>query len=105
MHANSGRRAHVEDLVVDLDPRAALNEDVNLLTAAGVTMTYRQTPTRAEPEIADADVFAAEDPTQNPQLEFSFGELEPRGGPVRSIPDRQYLRSVHESRLRPASRR
>ena len=95
MHTNSRRRMHVEDLLFDLDPCAPLNQDVDLLTPAGVAVADSQTPAGAKAEVADTDVLAPEDPAQNPQLEFGFGKTEPRLRPIRSIGDCHHLRLLH----------
>ena len=86
---------HVENLLFDFDPRAPFNQDIDLLTAAGVPVADGQAPAWAKAEIAHADVFASEDPTQNPQFKFVFGETESRLRPVRSVGDCQHLRLHH----------
>lgn len=97
MHTNGGRCTHLEDLLFDFDPRAPLNQDVDLLTAAGVAVADSKTPAGAKAEVADTDVFASEDPAQNPQLKFGFDKTEPRLRPIRSIGDCHHLRLLHGS--------
>lgn len=74
-NADGRRRVHAEDVVLDLDPRAALDENVDLL-AARMAMTDCRAPTGSEAQVADADVLAAKRVAQNPQLELACCDSE-----------------------------
>src|SRR5438552_603806 len=91
-----GRRLERENLRLDLHPRSAFNEDVDLL-ARGVPMADRRAPARTEPQVTHADVLTAKHVAQDPHLELVLRDSEPRLRPVRCVLHRQHCRPIHRA--------